>query len=630
MIKNLTGHVRFLPSGETLSVKFQPKDGITAVVGANGVGKTFTALESVRYLLFGTQALRGVLADYAELNLVGDVEIQGADYTISRSLSKAKLTDASGASLAVGTEAVTAKVIDLLGYNLKVFDICNASLQKQADSFGKLRPADRKALTDDLLKVTDVKLTEKACREQATFFKNQAEAMTQVRRNPGEPPVVPATYRPSEELRKELDEAQRINTQRAVLEGKIRPVPCPRTPDTPRPVLQQLAALTQATKDHAALAQMHERLRCAEPDYSVDELRRMLVWARWKEEERQRGPQPTMTELEVQSALAIYHQLELASEDHGEDVTCPKCDHKFRTGSVLPKKPAASKAELLEQNQRLVRWSTPLPPPPSDGLSTELTPAQVEAKLRNAERWAEFKSLPPLGPDPTQELEALRQADKSWDAYDREVQAKQLVEAENDAAETQLKLLPAPRDISQLNDAWQASKAYEAEKARYESDLVHFLEVSKTIDEKLELAQQFRDGAKELSEARAELKSFLAPALSRVASELLDSMTNGVLTAVVVDDDMEITVDGQRLSTLSGAGETVANLALRLAFSKILTGSSFSVFIGDEMDGDLDAARREATAQAFLSQKKNFKQLILITHRDVDIADHVIALGEPQ
>ena len=124
------------------------------------------------------------------------------------------------------------------------------------------------------------------------------------------------------------------------------------------------------------------------------------------------------------------------------------------------------------------------------------------------------------------------------------------------------------------------------------------------------------------------MKSFLAPALSREASSLMFDMTNGVLQDLTVDEDMNISVDGQTLETLSGGGITVANIALRISFAKILTGSAFPVFIGDEMDGDLDVVRREATAQAMVSLKQHLKQIILITHKDVDIADHVLDLGE--
>src|SRR3546814_8726110 len=86
--------------------------------------------------------------------------------------------------------------------------------------------------------------------------------------------------------------------------------------------------------------------------------------------------------------------------------------------------------------------------------------------------------------------------------------------------------------------------------------------------------------------------------LSRVATSLIHQMTNGVLTSVEVDEDMNIMVDGQDIATLSGAGATVANLAIRIGLGRVLVSRIFPVFIGDEIDSDMDAARAEATAVA--------------------------------
>ena len=61
---------------------------------------------------------------------------------------------------------------------------------------------------------------------------------------------------------------------------------------------------------------------------------------------------------------------------------------------------------------------------------------------------------------------------------------------------------------------------------------------------------------------RSLIKGHLVPALSRVASHLLAQMTGGQRSVVVVDQEFDVTVDGQRLDTLSGSGKAVANLAL--------------------------------------------------------------------
>jgi DNA repair exonuclease SbcCD ATPase subunit len=67
--------------------------------------------------------------------------------------------------------------------------------------------------------------------------------------------------------------------------------------------------------------------------------------------------------------------------------------------------------------------------------------------------------------------------------------------------------------------------------------------------------------------------------------------------SIVVDEEFDVTVDGQALDTLSGSGKAVANLALRLGLGQVLINRVFSLFIGDEIDASLDvdrASRRQA------------------------------------
>jgi exonuclease SbcC len=62
-----------------------------------------------------------------------------------------------------------------------------------------------------------------------------------------------------------------------------------------------------------------------------------------------------------------------------------------------------------------------------------------------------------------------------------------------------------------------------------------------------------------LTMLRSLIKGHLVPALSRVASHLLAQMTGGQRSVVVVDQEFDVTVDGQALSILSGSGKAVAN-----------------------------------------------------------------------
>src|SRR3546814_7738428 len=83
---------------------------------------------------------------------------------------------------------------------------------------------------------------------------------------------------------------------------------------------------------------------------------------------------------------------------------------------------------------------------------------------------------------------------------------------------------------------------------------------------------------------------------------------------------MNIMVDGQDIATLSGAGATVANLAIRIGLGRVLVSRIFPVFIGDEIDSDMDAERAEATAVALSSLTDQLEQVLIVTHKQFEHA----------
>ena len=118
-----------------------------------------------------------------------------------------------------------------------------------------------------------------------------------------------------------------------------------------------------------------------------------------------------------------------------------------------------------------------------------------------------------------------------------------------------------------------------------------------------------------LNEVRQETKTYLAPALSRVASHMLSQMTGGARGRIAVDEDFEIQVDGQPLNTLSGSGKVCANLAVRLGLGRILTNGVFPVFMGDEMDASMDADRAGHLHDALTALDGKLHQILVITHK---------------
>jgi DNA repair exonuclease SbcCD ATPase subunit len=631
MIKTLTGKAAFTSTGATLLVNFQPQTGITAVVGPNGSGKTFTASEAVRYLLFGSEALRGKMSDYAVLDLRGAVAIRGLDYDIVRTGREQSISH-KGQMLAVGAAEVKKKIVELLGYGLDVFDVCNASMQGDTALFGKMKPAARKAMIDQILGVMDVQAVEKACRDEANSLKREAEAMTKLMRAPGDEPEEPVGYDSSVHAKQRLEDAREIAAEAQRLERLIAPLSAPTKPDCLRPDdlrIQECSAYERDRIDDEA--DLERAKRVARPDLSIEQINRGVEVYELEAEAKRRGPRPIVELDEVERLLKVWDQLDALEVIADQEVTCPKCDHKFRTRGELPEEPKLSRERLRLEAEAHVRWKTPLGT--RNGDEPVVSPMMAETLRANHEAAdaAGVRLRQPVMQDRSAELTKLLADRASWDlfeAQDKAYRDSMAANAQHMSALAALGEVPDAAALDRLSDALRDAEVYERERTRWYADLLEFKRLTEDINTKRKASEDFKAGAAGLADARATLKAYLAPTLSKVASSLIFDMTNGKLSSVVVDEDMDITVDRQRIETLSGAGATVANIALRIALGQILVGKAFPVFIGDEMDGDLDHERRQATIQAMVSLKDHLSQIILITHRGIDVADHVIDLGD--
>lgn len=640
MIKNIRATVTFPVSGEVLNVDFSPPPGVTAVVGPNGSGKTFTGSECARWLLFGKAALRGAADDYKTLVGKGEFTIAGADYTIDRGTKKEQIADAAGKVLAVGAKAVTAKVEEIFGYGLAVFDICNASVQKDADSFGKMLPAARKRMLDRVCGLSSNEAIEKECREKARDYRTSAEALTRTLRQP-EPVDRPVDYQNSSDLIDELARVRDLRDKADRITATMRPAFEPQLPDAPRPYdgeVHKLAAEQAACDLNAAERRRLKAILSETQLFDIELSEEKLVLAEQRNiahaEIIRRGMRPSIPMKELVKLQDAWRDYNFASRQSDVNAQCPKCKHVFRIGGELPEKPDQPEVLVGKEFRAHEAWAAGEVSIP-DG--PDMTPSEIgEARaMRGArerhDRAGEMLSDLAILPSRTKELEAARTATAEWAAYDKGMERAKVQLAANAAAEKALRELgdlPPLDAADKLNDKLHEARTYEAAAKRFEADTVEFTNRSAEIKADMLMAEEFGKGAKALSEARTELKSVLTPLLSTVASSLLFEMSNGELKSVAVDEDMEITIDGRRIETLSGAGVTVANLALRIGLGQVLVKNTFPVFLGDEMDSDADAVRREATLSAMRALRSRLKQIILITHREVEDVDMVLNLAK--
>jgi DNA repair protein SbcC/Rad50 len=109
-------------------------------------------------------------------------------------------------------------------------------------------------------------------------------------------------------------------------------------------------------------------------------------------------------------------------------------------------------------------------------------------------------------------------------------------------------------------------------------------------------ADEWRKVKDAMTILRGLVKQHFIPSLNRVASHLITGMTGGQRQSIVVDEDFDVTVDGQALDTLSGS------------------------------DASLDQNRAENCATTLQAVKSWLSQVILISHKSMP-ADYCIDLN---
>lgn len=203
-----------------------------------------------------------------------------------------------------------------------------------------------------------------------------------------------------------------------------------------------------------------------------------------------------------------------------------------------------------------------------------------------------------------------------------------IAKQEQDVAKQELASIPANLDalVAEAQAALQAAQAYVLNVVRYDEDMKKFEDLLAKLNSHKNDLEDWKKGRDAVAELRAKVKGYIVPALNSVATKLVNEMTGGELSQVSITEEMEITVDGQDLETLSGAGKGVTNLALRLALGQVLTNSVFPAILLDEVDASFDDDRAEFTASCLRRLSQVYKQVIIVSHKAGIDADNYVRL----
>lgn len=679
MLKNLEFSVTFASTKRTITGNHTFEKGVTAISGPNEQGKSIR-LEMIRYALFGQKALRASRDQYDKLKAELSFQVGERSYVVSRSLSRVRLSE-DGKEVVSGTKPVNEKIISVLGYDLSVFDVSNNCTQGEVSALSDMKPTERKAMVDQVVGLNTLDDLVDYVAGEAKTTRAQLNVLRPALGEEPTEPEIPEGYDDPDVLQKKIDDTRTLlftrNNLRVKANQNLPPLGArPVEPDIPYSK-EELKALSDenTAKTKQRVAALQELSGLPEAEFSLSQISAFRLqeaeFRNWEKAQEMVGRilqyRPVFTRDQLAQAETVWDQIacfdaDAKLRDKIQSLTsvgliyCEECGHgqhpeairnqitalEAQINGSVPKRPAEpsiARKDITGERIRIDQWDSLQPeleeaqavqePPRPKFTGSELDRMERTAqhKERRDELVALVSSIPADLPDYREKIGTITAYEHEKQIYDLQLGEFTRVFQEKESAQEELDAL-ADADEGELERLGHTLR----ESITYDSDLRAYLrrkeEWQKASDQIRDLEEQDRGyvaASKALKELRTEVKKYLVPSLNRMSSYLLNQMTDGQRQVVLIDEEFNITIDGQPIETLSGSGVAVANLAIRLGLGRVLTHQVFSVFMGDEIDASMDDNRATHTINCLLKLKENVDQIILVSHKDHEV-DHLITL----
>jgi exonuclease SbcC len=643
-------------------------EGFNVITGANATGKS-TLLEAIRFALAGAGALRGNVTDVKGARVRLEFSVRGAPYAVERTARDATLSDAGGV-IATGTRPVNARIAALFGYGLDVFDVAHCTLQGEIEALSAMRAAERRRLVDSTVGLSRLDALMRDCAEEAAGLGRELDGLRAALPVVGEPPPPPADPRSVEDLEQARQALQAAATRRAALLRELaeEPEDPGPPPDCAEPrslsVLEELQ--NRALTLEARLDELRARLaraasRYDPPRFTPDMLAlaekglasRAFLDALPRPEHDAAFLDGQERLLDDLHAWETWHDLARRGRH-----TCPACRHSWpveaeRMATLgdwegVPKPaPRLTRQQVAQGRRALARFAAieqewerhaaevvrlRMEHPEVAALTAQEVheeymahKARAETQELTRECEALFRERQALG-DVTGALAARRQYRERHLQWQRAVERHRAWRTAEAGRRAELARLPEnpEAELEAVSAALVEARVHARALRDYEAAVARRAELDRRIAEREARRDGYLRARAALAELRSRVKSHLVPSLSRLASLLVERMTNGGRSRVEVDEEFDIRLDGQPVETLSGSEKAAVNLALRIALGQVLTHRVFPVMLFDEPDAAMDLARAAATAECLRDLPG---QVVLVTHKRPDSADMILELA---
>ncbi|DAC71926.1 MAG TPA: SMC family ATPase [Thermoplasmata archaeon] len=654
-------------------------DGVTGVVGLNGVGKS-TIFEAVAWSLYGPVAARTATDQikrvgaspsepcWVELEFIFDENT----YHIVREMSGKNLSASGSATIngklaANGAEPLSRFIHKKLGMDWKSFYTSIFAKQKELNTLSSMNPGERRQLILRMLGINAVDDIISEIRSDTKEKKNLVEKLgADLVDEHGTDKITQYSQEIENQQKKQKELSQRMEEQKKhhrKIEEDLSKIK--KDCETKKLSYEKLCTTTEQLEGKKSKYEKKQRLEndirtlektLHERQHLYEKQKENLTVFKNLDKDLQTFDQQqetnntliqTMGKKQEQNAT-ILHRLrddikELSTKKHrieimGPQAKCPTCERIL--GEQQKKLLVAYTEELTKKNneaQRLNEEAKKLQME-HERISREKQALQkkgIYLRSQVVEREKHQSSLRHTTEETQREnrqLESMNKELKTIGAVVFDEKQYQLIrvhvgEAYKIYQETLTKLdnvkerhqeitVGLKEQEGKKNLISQAIKTFE-KNIEEQQKIIKKLQSERTDAQRLSMLSEVMDSY------RTYLISQIRPTLSAHASELFDELTDGKYSQIELDEDYNLLVYDQGLpysiERFSGGEEDLANLCIRLAISEIITeraGSVFQFIILDEIFGSQDQIRKQNIIRALNSFSSKFRQIFLITHVD--------------
>ena len=652
-------------------------DGVTGVVGLNGVGKS-TLFEAFAWVLYGPVATRTAADQIKREGAVPSdpcrVEIEfifdDDTYRVIREMSGKNLSvsgtvNLNGKIAANGAELVSKFIQRKLGMDWKSFYTSIFAKQKELNTLSSMNPSERRQLilrmlgidaVDDVISRVRLDTKEKKIMVEKLELNllnvQGTEKITVYRQE---------LYLLEKKQREFVKHAEEQKKKRLTIEADLNKTK--KDYETKKQSYEKIYTTKEQLEEKKSRFEkkqfLEEDIKTLEKtvherrEYFEKQNEKLIVFSNLEkdlqtlEQQQQKNHDSTQTVIKKQEQnRTMMHRLgedikeltakKLQIENMGPQAKCPTCErvlgeqqHALLTlySKELTKKNYANQklvdAEIKFTNEyeRLSREKQALQKKNIFLRSQVVNRERVQTTLRNIseeiqreKRKVEIKK---------KELESIGTI-----AFDE----NQYLRIRTGVSEAYKQYQVS---LAKLDDIKEKHQAITVEQKEQEgnNNLINqqIKTIEKSIDEQQALIKKLADERHDfqhlsmLSEVmdsyRTYLISQIRPTLSSHASELFDELTDGKYSQIELDEDYNLLVYDQghpyNIERFSGGEEDLVNLCIRLAISEIITeraGCIFNFIILDEIFGSQDEIRKQNIIKALNSFSSKFRQIFLITH----------------